>query len=407
MNFIKVLPLAFLITFVVFFSSCSETIVNPPQNNPITVEGRLLNIWINPIVGMKLKINDDIVFTDHDGKFSFQNVPIPYDLAIFDSLNKVNHLYKNITTANPRIVINSHPVPAPYNSANINVSLPSSNTYNGKLLFTNFDDINNYSPDLNTILVRTSYHQEIEGAVIVLLYEMSNGKISDYKHFGMKNITVSPGNTYDINFTENDLSFNPDETTISGNINQNDFWQTLYFISFSTKRSPEFLFYLNFEMSNENFSFVVPRNLPIDFYPVIGGLNSAGSLLSKNMSNFPSNVTISEPDFPLLIQPENNASDINSGTKFTFTEGSNDGIYSIYFNFVSSGGYMYHIITPINEFNFGDMMKLNFDFTQQQNLKWRVDKIGEYSSIDEYLTAENLDRFDVKSETRTFTTSGN
>jgi hypothetical protein len=405
MNYLKVVSSIFSITAFLFLSSCSDSVINHSTGESITVEGRLLNVLRAPVSGMKVKINDEIVITNSEGKFVFNDIVAPYDIVILDSVYKKYFLYKNVTTKSPLIEINTfsiHP-----EMITVNVTLPASNNYFGKIIFTNFDDVNNYgsiSTSNGFVTIWTSYHNNIEGAIIVLLYEKLNGRIVDYKNFGMKNLTVVSGNTYTVNFTEADLDFDPDEAEISGSANLfSGTQETFYYLSFSTKPGINYANVVVFEQQqSSSFSYVVPMSLPINYYPVIFAI-SPDNLISERIKSISSNIIIDEPEHPSLIFPENNATGVNASTIFRFTKGGDTGMYNLSFE----GEKSYTIVTANNDFNFADMEKMGFDFNQQQFYNWRVSKDGRYSSMYDFLTSKNLDMFRVRSESRSFSTSGN
>lgn len=389
-----------LISFLI--SSCSNN--NPIINNtvPIRVEGHARNTFGQPLAGITVKINNSTYITQPDGKFIFENVMTPYNMIVKDTAFNSNYLYKDLTTPYPSITASfmeqSNPV------AGINVSLPAGSS-NGKLIFTNYDDVNSYGFISSELRVRTLGHNSVTGALIVLLYAEENGRVTDYKNFGIKeNFTISPGENYNVNFSASDLSFNPEEETFTGTVvapQSPDYTNTFGFISFSNYQFPEYLTIFSLGGSQElNFNFVMPANLPIQYKKMIGAISyhvSKGFM--TNVNSMSGNITLTGPSASSLLSPENNATGVNTSTVLKYTPVNANTIYAVQINTST-------IYTNKTEFTLGELEQLGVDFNNPQTLTWRVSSIGPYNSTDEFVNRPpKVDKFYVPTESRVITTA--
>lgn len=402
-SFISLSVLFSLLLISFFISSCSNN--NPIINNPvpIRVEGFARNTFGQPLAGIIVKINNSTYVTQPDGKFIFENVMTPYSMIVKDTAFNSNYLYKDLTTPYPSITASfmeqSNPV------AGINVSLPAGSS-NGKLIFTNYDDVNSYGFINSDLRVRTLGHNSVTGALIVLLYTEENGKITDYTHFGVKeNLTISPGENYNVNFSASELSFNPAEETFTGTVvapQSPDYTNTFGFISFSNYQFPEYMMILSLGNVQElNFNFVLPANLPIQCKKMIGAISYNDSKgFMTNVNSMPGNITLTGPASSSLISPENNATGVNASTVLKYTPVNANSIYAVQINTST-------VYTNKTEFTLGELEQLGFDLNTSQTLTWRVSSIGPYNSTDEFVNRPpKVDKFYVPSESRTITTAG-
>lgn len=317
-------------------------------------------------------------------------------------------LFKNLKTNTPSLEMEyfiSQPIPMAY----MNVTLPENLNHQGKLFFTNYDRVNNYSGIINSsgsLSIRLDAFERIDGSVIVLLIERDSNVINSYTHFGIKNISVSPNEHINVNFTHEDLNSNIETGFISGNVvssKQPGFDYTDFRLIFSTKNTVHYASnHLYFEhREGMQFSYLVPTNLPIPIYPVIsaghGPFQPGGGIFTNVIENFPGQITLTEPTNPQLISPQNGA-EVNLNTVFEFTPGSDDGIFFVQF----IGDKTFTILTDANSVIFGDLVKIGFDIEQFQSMEWYVEKIGRYTNINEFVNGRNVSYFSSKSEQRVF-----
>src|SRR5690606_23338374 len=103
-------------------------------------------------------------------------------------------------------------------------------------------------------------------------YKKENNRINQYEKFGYKDISLNSGTNVNVNFENSDVTFNPDETEISGefvNTYGNNIIQ-FYYLQFGNYHSPNYITHTFFErMDTKNFNYVVPANLPVPFHLLV------------------------------------------------------------------------------------------------------------------------------------------
>lgn len=81
----KIIVALLLLTILFIFNGCSDQLIEPPVVEKININGKVVDLFLLPVPGKYIKINDEEVITDGNGKFYFQEVKSPYDLAYIDS----------------------------------------------------------------------------------------------------------------------------------------------------------------------------------------------------------------------------------------------------------------------------------------------------------------------------------
>src|SRR5947207_6008455 len=90
-------------TSLIFFNGCSNTTtpVTPPSSSTITVNGKALDTYGNPVSpAATVLIGTQTATTGSDGSFTINNVTTPYDVYVMSSANGVFGV-KGLTIANP------------------------------------------------------------------------------------------------------------------------------------------------------------------------------------------------------------------------------------------------------------------------------------------------------------------
>jgi hypothetical protein len=389
-----------MFAFLLLYTGCSDSITDPYESGIITVEGRLLNEYLLPIHSKWIKIGDTQVLTDFEGKFHFPDVSIPYDISVLDSAR--SFLYKNVSLRNPMIrLFTQNQI---FSTTTVKVNLPATNSYRGKAVVTNYNDINLYG-DLSstggTISLQLINENERLVDVIVLLYETdSEDHITDYKNFSKKRLVVKPRLTYNVNLTEQDLNYKPETEIISGS-NISQYSNNSFYVSFSPKRPVGYNY--KFDTQRDIFSFVVPKKLPVDFGIVVGSDFQFGWSFNL-IKDFPKNLLLTAIKKPDLMIPEDNAIGIDKNSLITFSNGDGHGVFLV--EFYRQNRY-FTVVTKSNEVYFGDLEKLDYDYSPSHSTSWSVRKEGEFYSINEYLAIPGLNHFHSYTLGRTFTASGN
>jgi len=95
-----------------------------PTTSTITVSGRVVNNWKNPIAAMPVVVSGKPpLVTDGNGRFSVSDVTPPYDVSVVHIGSKTATIYKGLTRTDPVLVGTSDAVTA--QTANLSGSISS------------------------------------------------------------------------------------------------------------------------------------------------------------------------------------------------------------------------------------------------------------------------------------------
>lgn len=415
--------LSFATYCVLFISGCSkdDSVVNPSQT-VLTVTGKVTDFQGNGLGNLKVESGAGITNTASDGSFVFSNVVVPYDISVYMYGMNVS-TFKNITTAKPQIPVDYYMPVVAYESS-VNVIIPQMNN-NQEALAKFYDksgyfinDIKIINPTYGHMYIDWNGSQSIMGKIAIWVYTKDNsGNILTYDKYGEKPITVSNGLPGRIVFYENDLKTNPADTSISGSVVMPPGFQiTEKYIGmnrYSFGNTYEFGILDNVvNISGTNYSAFIPAlNGDIYKYYILIGIHSLTSnnhgvkLTEINLNN--ANI-VGFSSFPALLTPEDNATNVNYDTKFTFSKEPPLGIYEININYATSNGYLAnrYIYTSSESFNINVLSDSSFNFKKDSPCFWNVTKYTGFSGIDDFISippAKNQkSREWLSSTTRTF-----
>jgi len=401
--------------FLFFFNGCDKDLI-VPVSTVKNINGKVYGIFGYPQKDLIVRIGNNTAVTSTDGSFYFANVEIPYDLYLKDSTHNKGYVYKGLTSDNISIPIIPSDNPTT-SQANIQVNYPPGMFQSaGKLIFTDEDYINSYSEaGTNGGLIRIYVTPGIptQGKIIVLLYTKSAGNITSYDRFGIKDsVTVSAGGNLNVNFSDTELSYNPNEKTLSYNLVPFSGYTASYrflFLHFGTRQTLLYASSLEYERINsDNFTIVLPEQLPISFTPIFFAYaeNSSGVrcqekfFLPGNSGNLQMNAA------PQLIYPPDNFQNADTNTIFSVDKYNMEpGIVSIVFT-ESSSNTTYQILTASDNVTLQGLSSFGFGSLNNKTFNWDCEKLGEYQSVDEFLSpALNVNKqFISNTVSRTFTT---
>ena len=232
---------ASIFIFLFSLNGCDKDLI-VPTNTFKNITGKVYGIFGYPQKDLIVRIGNNTVVTSIDGSFYIANVEIPYDLYLKDSAHNKGYVYKDLTSDNISIPIVPSDIPS---AANIQINYPPGMYQSaGKLIFTDEDYINSYSeagPNGGLIRIYVTPGIPIRGKVIVLLYTKSARNIISYDRFGFKDsITVTAGGNVTVNFSDTELSYNPNEKTLSYNLIPFSVYTASYrfpFLHFGTRQT--------------------------------------------------------------------------------------------------------------------------------------------------------------------------
>jgi hypothetical protein len=416
----KGIPVLFLVVLSILsihLSGCDESgTVDPNTNQQVIalLTGNVVSFWGEPKANIKVSTDSATVYTDAQGNFSIPNVAAPYNLYISDSARSEYNVMKDLTAEQVKFVFTASPYGGFTNTCGLKVIVPQNamgNVNTAKFVFTDGMGVNGYGSVNSSVFeqIRINGYNTITSRVYVLGYRVVNNKIEAYENFGYKDVTLTTGGQVTVNFDSADVAFNPDESTVSGTFTNYEPAASLYrvfSISFGENYTPNYSIPISFEQSGStaNFDYAVPSNLPVFFKPMVYMQSSTPQSTQRNRRLIidPGTTGGSYPlaTEPTLLEPQTGAN-VNLSTPFTFTQGSEEGIYILR---IYNGQISYSIYTDDLSTTLESLSKLGFSLAAGTTYTWSVIKIGPNSTLNDYVgNPLRLSQFSSTSESRTFT----
>lgn len=350
----KLIIISFFLFGFTIFTGCSNDPVSPVVNT-ITVTGKVTNYAGAPISGVSAGINGVTTITSSDGSFSVNNVTVPYDLKLMQ-INGTHTTcieYAGLTTASP--VVSPLGLTSTHFTANLNVILPSSIVKQAIITYSN--GVVEYSLDRifpgKELSVEFPNENPGTGNVMVLVVTTnSDGKIVSYDNFGMKSgVMLTIGSTTNINFTSADLSTDPGEQFVTGNItNPSGYGDSHYEYMLSYNSSVNLIKHGTFLVGNstagDNFNEPVPTGLPVPLRIAVRAFSIDMTLGSFSEKFHFLNPAISDNSFtveaaPIMISPADNSVNVDSASYFSYTLGGAGGVHILHIESPNLSYYIY------------------------------------------------------------------
>jgi len=379
---------------LIIFQSCSDDGVVAPLNDDVW--GIVVNGNGNPIPDLVVRIGDQSTVTDMNGRYNLYDIQTPYDVLIKDESSRSQMLVKSVTSREiliPDFITSYNPDFKAY----VNVKIPSSiiqSGKKGKIIFTDGSGLNSttdITSDSTTLEVNLKYNSQTKGKLIVLIYSVdAAGRVFTYNNYASKTgIDLTNGSTHSFSFDTNDLSFNPPERIINGNINIPAGYNSssqYYYLSFADRNisfnDPSCKFA---DITGDNFNIVAPYDLPDVFTVMVNNYSNNSdkySLETFVIHDYENSVNLSSHIPVDLISPANNISGITSDSEISFSQGDGTGVYAVRF---IKDGYIYSIITSATSFPFSELEKFDIGNIKNEHFIWTVQKYGHTSGLREYL----------------------
>jgi hypothetical protein len=392
---VKLFAIAVIVIFSSHFFACSDSgdIVSTPKRT--NVSGRVIGGYLNEGAAyVKVRIEDKITLTDEKGDFVINDVQIPYDVYITDTLYNKGSVFKNLTNTDCLIpnIVNLFNW-GPLNEANIYI------TYSGipenynlcKTFFTDGKNINAIGTSDYCHILFPENHS-IKGKVCVIFYTIdSNEVVLSYEKFGyIDNVTISPNSTTNLVFTDSMLSYNPPETLVSGTISSispSNYRYINYFINMSPRKGFYYYpFYFGFcHITGNVFNILIPSNLPVEYYPILKCYSSdSGGQAMMNYELPKSGATglnVSFPTTPVIFSPPA-LSYVDTNTIFSYSDNFGPQIYQI---IIKDSLKSFFIYTNEKNINMQNLWQFGFGkFGANSKIKFSVNTLGRYNTVDDY-----------------------
>ena len=385
----NIIPLVSFVMLSLSLISCDESVT--PTGTSVT--GQVV-YDIGVASGVTVSIGNQVTQTDNEGKFTFDNVSIPYDVIIIYNNNAFADIYIGVSSTSPVINIGENSFAPESNKASILPHFPIAPKSQGDMRFFFKPDDNNpiiYYPYLTDQRLDVYWESGIEtlNGKFIVLYE--NFLQHSYYWYAEKDsISLRDMMNMDIFIDSTDLMLDPGERIISASI-QSPLGSTLqlgYYQSFTGYKPLGYEYFPIGFSANNSFSITVPDNLPIPFsnYIFIQQYSSEGDAQGIFKYNEGGNNNFQFHSSPYIIYPAENDSTQLYYSDFSWTAVEGNGIYKA--TLVASSGptKVMNVFTASPNFRIPDLSYLQFDpFRYSNDYKWTVRKYFNFSGMDDFV----------------------
>lgn len=395
----------FVITTIViifsFLAGCSDSDNIVSISKRINVSGKVIGHFFNlGLRNVKIRIEDKYTVTDNYGKFFISDVQVPYSVYVTDTVTNSSSVFEGLSASDCWLPhFRYEGLNLPESGIYITFSGVTGNSNAWKAFFTDGKNVNGMGEPLN-FSVYLPDNQPVTGKVCVLLYTKdNNGAVISYDKFGYKdNITILPNDNINLVFTDSMLSYNPPEALITGTIiglpphSSTEFSQ--FWISMSPRKSDNYYTLSNiFSIHGNTFSFYIPSNLPVDYFPVlqvnVSDSSSIGEFVCRLNYLLPNTggtgLNIGVPTTPLIISPPP-LSLVDTNTVFSYQDNFGSEIYHVIF---SDSVKTFHIYTNKQSTGLWLLGKSGIgQFAPNSKIFLSVNTIGKFNNVDEYVNPE-------------------
>ncbi|GEM_PF-1527147 len=400
MKSVKKLVLCFLIccTFVLIYSCSNSTTtpVTPPTT--ITVSGKALDTYGNPIGGAStVVIGNQSTTTAGDGSFTINNVTTPYDVWVLNPTSGVFGV-KGLTITNPYIPAST----SPGNTQSLLVTIPLvptgsratvifQDTVTGKV--SGFGQVPANSQ--NAVLSIGGINgQSVAGKLYLIQYNISGGVVSSYTGYAEMQAVFIVGASP--TFTFNSIGGGLGASTVSGTVNSSGSTnlKAQLYINFSGKNNlvhkGGFIEQVAIIGTTGTYNFNVPTGTSstanlnivaitpdtIGIYP-----NIKQRMLTVQAGATGSIVSIDSS--ASILTPGNGATNVDSTSLFSYSSGSGNSVHVIHINPIGSG-YTYQVLVKGTSFNFPNLSAYGYNFASGQQYSYMVSNTLDIASTNDY-----------------------
>lgn len=399
--------------FLFFIWGCDDAGIVSPSD----IRGILLNERGIPVQNARVMAGGSETVSQADGSFVLTVNQSRYDIMVFkQGQPDIGYLYKDISLREP--IVTLFESEGSYYSSELTVTIPAmSGLERAIVIFTNFISIQEHAfitqPGVSVQMnVPWAGIDRISGKVIVIVFKLAGGSVVSYERYGEKDVTLINNSPQNIGFSSQDLSFNPEEANVGGSLSVPPGSTSpradliFNFVSGSlilpfTAGSP--IGYVD----GVHFNFVVPQNLPSNLRLVVGGSASGDKLQEFSTKTlvteiWSSNNFITLENFPELLEPVNNAINVNINTNFRA-----DGIRGVKVFRFDGNDRLFYVITNQNQTTIPDFSNFGLTIGYNHEYEWSLFSYGE-ADVNEFVktgfTANPLLVFFTVSSRRNFTT---
>jgi hypothetical protein len=400
MKNILTILISVIILGVIFFGCKKDE--GPAAVGPITVSGFVKDLYGIPVANAAVVITGKTpVTTGASGEFSIPNVTTPYDISLIVSSSKLAVLYKGLSRSDPKLLYFGYSG-GTTNSATINGTVPAASGKNTRVIFSSGSQIYSTYADQTTGTYSLPFYwigtvDSVVGKLYILRYTTNvAGLPVDYDAYKDTSLTLKNGITSSgLNFAASNLS-DPQDSNIGGTVTRNSSYSLSYsralyikfnggLIRFGTESSP----------ASDAFSYHVPSISGMTFgvYASANKTSTPSNLYSNNyktgITAGSMNVNVTLEAAPQLALPLNSATNVDTLTNFTWSQGGGSGVNLVAISPNSSSYPYYYIFTTGSNLNIQNYSALALGLPPSIAYTWQVYKFfpvtsygGNSASID-------------------------
>ncbi len=380
--------------FIFIMTSCKKDDTVTPVDTTITVNGFVKDAYGEPINGVAVIITGKAaVASGPDGSFSLANVTTPYDIIL--STQKYVVVYKGLTRTDPTLTTTSSLGTA--KTATITGTVPIAATKITLVFFVSgtktFSAPANSATGAYTINATwntstTSY----VGKVYVLRWTpVASGFPTAYDAFGSKDLTISTGGSFIVNFSSGELT-DPPEQTISGavvraattySLNRRElhinFGNSTLFIASEVGTAP----------LADNFNITVP-SLAGATYTIHARATQPATVDVRESRFYKSGIapgtsglTLTLAAAPQPTAPVNSGTNIDTTTSFLFSPGGAVGVHQVLIYSGVATNPSFIIYTSGSTVAIPNLVSLGLGLPASTSYYWTVRQISPLASVND------------------------
>ncbi len=383
-----------LFAALVILSSCdSDEILTGGSST--TVEGTVLDLNGFPVYPSRVWLNyEAYTVAGADGTFSFKDVHTPYNLTVNRQGSPEFTVYQGLTTYHPKVFISPGGF-ALQNQACLIVTLPEPPN-NGRSSITFLSEKKmyiSYQYSSTDTLVICYLHwggndNRLSGKLAAIQYEEDQQyNITSFSGFGLKDISISAGETVYYKMTAGDFQFNPPESEVNVIFSQGSYYNGVYLeIVFNNYDKNSGISLGGTSGPNIPVSHPVPLNLPLGF-KIQAHISYQGGY-SDRLTSPGSTIHILPVQLINLITPAVNDT-VDFNTDFVH-DGSSD-VYVTYFTPVMPpGNFTFLIYSSELSVRLPILLYFGINPPEHSPISWDVHGYNGFNGINDFASDKRL-----------------
>ena len=364
-----------------------------PTTSTITVSGRVVNNWKNPIAAMPVVVSGKPpLVTDGNGRFSVSDVTPPYDVSVVHIGSKTATIYKGLTRTDPVLVGTSDAVTA--QTANLSgsmsgVSLPQPALHNTLVVVMAPDS--GYGSNFASAAGAYAFPSfrwygspNTTGAIYALQVRYSaTGAPAEYKAYGKReNVALANGGT----FAGQNVRLNPiPNGNVSGSVSMAAGY-TLTGKGIFLQLSPDYSMALETDYTSAlTFSYVTPNIGPpaLTLYASARKAGGVGATVyRRGVPATAAGIAMNIPAGPELSLPADGANGVATTTQFNWSAFAG-GVHAAEFYSDAPNKPTYIIYTAGISTTIPDLSAVGLGLPSSTPYKWAVLGLAPINNVDQ------------------------